>query len=1201
MGDQPISRNILDLRRQQEFVGREEELAFFQETLDCAPGEARFRMIINLVGDGGVGKTWLMCQMQQAAENIGALTAYSDETQKNLPAVMDHIADHFERGNLNMKNFRTRYKAYLQSINQIEADPQAPQGLTNMLGRMAIRTTFVFGDLVPGLRKGLEFLPQDQLETQAGEWLNFLVKKLTNKDEVRLVLEPVQVLTPLFLGDIQKIVADHTQVIFFLDTYEKTGEYLDPWLRDLLAGRYGGLPKDVRLVIAGREGLNRNQWTDFLGLVVYRYLSPFSEGEARAYLKHKGVTDERVVEVILRLSQRLPLLVATLAAESPKDPDKVGEPSGSAIERFLKWVEDPQHQDVALAASFPRRINKDILAVLVGEEQSGPMFDWLHHMPFVEMGRDGWIYHDVVRTLMLRYQRRVSPQGWSDLHKKLADHFEGVLANLGLEPEELFENTNWQNNALEAGYHRLCQEYSRYKDRLLNDFIKAILAQTAFAYVWAGMIAQAERDLEIDTKKSWGAYLLEGLQAFDENRYREASQMFTTLLNQAKLQSSCRAVALARRGLTNRLWGNYAAAISDLNEAVKLNPSDVWALVQRGETYRQQGDCDKALASYDQAIQLDPENAWAIVLKGETYRQLGRFEQALMEFQKATEKDPENAWAVVLQSEAHRQMRHFQEALAGFDRAVELAPDYAFAITHRGEAYRQMGKVERALDDFNRALELDPNFTWAWVLRGEARRQRGQIEMALEDLSRAIELDPEDPWPIVLRGEAHRQSGHMQQALADYDRAIELRPNYTWAITLRGETYRQMEHFQEALTDFNHALENEPENVWTLTLRGETHRQMGNTDAALVDLNRALALEPDNSWVLTFRSQAFRHIGQYEQALADCTHALEIQPDYAWPMAQRGETYRQMGRFEEALTELSRAIELESNDSWAIARRGETYRQMGRYEEGLKDFNRALTFNPDNIWAREQRNKLYDSLEFRQGAWRATYTDQLLEIYYEDGERKSQFAALHLNDSYLRLIYGPDSGWGTSVILLPVFWSQKTLYQSGQVDAQPHIEGTDLVLDIDGIVGELCVACQLRINPPGEASILAHVKVQVTGKVDLDDRPGEAFKPVMLSSMHISSEVWDAQYAYVGRRPHRLPETGWIIQPPGIGERFGLRGGTSEWKENAPTIIIELDRPLQITGWMTASEDPNDDNVALWAASEELLTSWEYTIQALGM
>jgi tetratricopeptide (TPR) repeat protein len=543
-------------------------------------------------------------------------------------------------------------------------------------------------------------------------------------------------------------------------------------------------------------------------------------------------------------------------------------------------------------------------------------------------------------------------------------------------------------------------------------------------------------------------------------------------------------------------------------------------------------------------------------------------------------------------------MGQYKDAFAGFDRAVELAPDYPFALTHRGEAYRQRGNFKEALTDFNRALDLEPNFTWAWVLRGEANRQMGKANAAINDFRRAIELEPENPWPIGLRGLAYRESGQMDLALADYDQAIKLKPDYTWAITLRAETYRQLGKFKEALIDFDRALQIEPENFWPRTLRGEAHRQMGKIQAALDDMNLALKYEPDNAWVLCFRSQVYRDMGEDEQALADCNRALEIQPDYAWAMAHRGESYRKMGKFDEALAELSLALEREPNKGWTLARLGMVYHQLGRYQESLHDFTRA-NLDLDDSWASEQRQKLYNLFEFRHGAWRAAYKDRVLSIYYEEGERESQYAALHLNDSYFRMVYGPDSGWGTSVILLPVYWSRGTQYQGGQVDVELHVDENNLILDIEGIVGVLRVTCQLSIQPPGKDSLIAHVRVQSSGEIVLDDRPMEAFKPVMLSSMHISSQKWDALVAYVGRHPHEIPESGWIIEPSGSSERFGLRGGTSAWKKNAPTIIIEMNRPLQITGWVTSSEDPNDDNVALWATNKELLTSWEYTIRAL--
>jgi hypothetical protein len=60
-----------------------------------------------------------------------------------------------------------RYKTYRQKMDAIENDPKAPQGLAAMLGRTVVRATYIVGDMVPGLRKGLEYLPRESLETQA--------------------------------------------------------------------------------------------------------------------------------------------------------------------------------------------------------------------------------------------------------------------------------------------------------------------------------------------------------------------------------------------------------------------------------------------------------------------------------------------------------------------------------------------------------------------------------------------------------------------------------------------------------------------------------------------------------------------------------------------------------------------------------------------------------------------------------------------------------------------------------------------------------------------------------------------------------------------------------------------------------------------------------------------------------------------------
>jgi hypothetical protein len=232
------------------------------------------------------------------------------------------------------------------------------------------------------------------------------------------------------------------------------------------------------------------------------------------------------------------------------------------------------------------------------------------------------------------------------------------------------------------------------------------------------------------------------------------------------------------------------------------------------------------------------------------------------------------------------------------------------------------------------------------------------------------------------------------------------------------------------------------------------------------------------------------------------------------------------------------------------------------------------------------------------GEWSVALRGSLLEIAYGSEDDYPQYAVLHLESGYFRMNYGPGSSWGTSVVLLPSFWEDGVYYQGAPVVATWETAGPNLLLTISGTISGLDVEGEVRLAPPDQDSIVATVAVEVEGDVVLDDRPGEAFKPVMFSSMHISADTWDTQSAFVESEFFAIPESGWIIDPPATGAVFGLIGGTSSWKVSAPTLEVALDRAIDITGWVTGSKDPNDDNVGFWGASDEVIRSWHYEILA---
>jgi len=183
---------------------------------------------------------------------------------------------------------------------------------------------------------------------------------------------------------------------------------------------------------------------------------------------------------------------------------------------------------------------------------------------------------------------------------------------------------------------------------------------------------------------------------------------------------------------------------------------------------------------------------------------------------------------------------------------------------------------------------------------------------------------------------------------------------------------------------------------------------------------------------------------------------------------------------------------------------------------------------------------------------------------------------------------------------MPIFWSGGKLHQGIKVGVEWSVSDDTLVLTSTGKYKSLHVSQTITLLPPVCQSLVVKVEARTSGNLELDSRPGEAFKPVFLSSMRISDLDWDCRSALVAEETMGIPNAGFVGSTgaaTGI-RRFGLLGGTSRWKKNGPTIAIELDEPMTVRGWVTASKNPNDDNVGLWAASDAVLSSWSYTIRA---
>ncbi len=101
-----------------------------------------------------------------------------------------------------------------------------------------------------------------------------------------------------------------------------------------------------------------------------------------------------------------------------------------------------------------------------------------------------------------------------------------------------------------------------------------------------------------------------------------------TELDQAVKQDPQFAFAFAWRGTARSRMGQFSEAMPDLNEALRLDPRNVLALVQRGYGFFLLRDNGKALADLNAAGEIDPAAPGPYAFRGLVYSDMGEQEQS---------------------------------------------------------------------------------------------------------------------------------------------------------------------------------------------------------------------------------------------------------------------------------------------------------------------------------------------------------------------------------------------------------------------------------------------------------------------------------------------------------------------------------------------------------------------------------------------
>jgi len=449
------------------FVGREAERAFFLNNILRATNISH--NIVAISGNGGVGKSTLL---QKYISDAGSaefkdycLTTFVNERQPTPLAIMEAFADQLKAAGCKLPDFENALSKHKDTLRRAYAERESGReamlrGTVDWAGSVVEEVPVVGSVLNKMAKPAAEMLIKERHTNQ-------LIR-----DAERLE-DPIGDLTTAFVAELNKIAGVSAggktkrprRVILFFDTFEQLSADIVPWLLDKFLEK--DISSEVALVLAGRDSLTKTtpidskRWLPYIdsGNVYQLTLGNFSEELTREFLASKGITDEKQVENIWKLSKGLPLWLGLFAA----NPGQQIDPTKGVVVNFLRWIppEEEIKRRLALeAALFSRPFNQDEIAAYdyIKPEERPALYNWLRNQSFIrDLFQDGrYTYHDEARDNFSRFLLQRSPDQYNDCRHKLAQYYGVRLEQLEKEGgEEIYDTPEWLELSLAKLYQLL--------------------------------------------------------------------------------------------------------------------------------------------------------------------------------------------------------------------------------------------------------------------------------------------------------------------------------------------------------------------------------------------------------------------------------------------------------------------------------------------------------------------------------------------------------------------------------------------------------------------------------------------------------------------------------------------------------------------------------------------------------------------------
>ncbi len=142
-------------------------------------------------------------------------------------------------------------------------------------------------------------------------------------------------------------------------------------------------------------------------------------------------------------------------------------------------------------------------------------------------------------------------------------------------------------------------------------------------------------------------------------------------------------------------------------EYVKKRKTDAQAFIDQGNKVLDIKDYANALTQFKEAVRLDPDSTWGHFYVGYSLNRLNRYEEAVKEFEQAIRLEPNHLTMYLSCGYAYGQLGDKKKEIQILEEGLRMDPygdNLPYVLANLGNNYEREGDYTKALDFFERAL-----------------------------------------------------------------------------------------------------------------------------------------------------------------------------------------------------------------------------------------------------------------------------------------------------------------------------------------------------------------------------------------------------------------------------------------------------------------------------------------------------------------